>query len=575
MDDNKMSNVYTLKSEALLPPGKLISATGDELELTEKLRKEILIWELDPPQTEVQSDKKFAWIFSLKGSFHQNNFLQAIKKAKDAGYTIVKQGIVEPNTLNSIYDRRLTADNQKATSDDSIVVGLFEVILQRALADSVSDIHIEVRPTNTIIRMRKNGEMMEYNANNRLSYNEGFNLCSVLYNVLATTKSVSFDARDCQQAAINYNTMDQDLKLRYQSVPAYPDGFDVILRVLPVGRSEDFVPLQKLGYTEQQVQELVNISSRPVGSLIIAGITGSGKSTTLKNLLMYINAHAGYKIKIYSIEDPPEYNIARITQIPVVIPKDFDPSTGTSPFEKPIKACMRGDPDIIMIGEVRDKITGDLTKKAVQSGHQVLTTVHATSALGIIERFLDFGLSRSVLGAPDFLTGLLYQKLVPILCTNCSIDLKELVGSEDSTVEDLALYDRISGTVGSNINKATLKLRHHEGCPECNYQGITGRSVCAEVIMIDLNMIEKIASGDTIGLIKYWRGLSDLNPFSLNMRGKTCMEHGFQKVLDGLVCPYDLEASFKPINEMLLENKKSSNKDEGNNSSLEKGWNDL
>lgn len=574
MDNNKKTEVYVLKAENLLPPGKLVSAPNDELELTEKLRKEILIWQLDTPQANGQDEKKMVWVLSVRHSFHQNNFLQALKKAKDAGYTIVKQGVVEPNILNAIYDRRMTADTQKATSDDSIVVALFEVILQSALSESVSDIHIEVRPTNTIVRMRKNGEMMEYNANNRLNYNEGFNLCSVLYNVLATTKSVSFDARDCQQAAINYNTMDQDLKLRYQSVPAYPDGFDVILRVLPVGRSEDFVPLQKLGYTEQQVQELVNISSRPVGSLIIAGITGSGKSTTLKNLLMYINAHAGYKIKIYSIEDPPEYNIARITQIPVVIPKDFDPSTGTSPFEKPIKACMRGDPDIIMIGEVRDKITGDLTKKAVQSGHQVLTTVHATSALGIIERFLDFGLSRSVLGAPDFLTGLLYQKLVPIVCPHCSVDLKELVISEDVTTEDIAIYDRIVSTVGSNIKKANLRLRNHEGCPECNYQGIKGRSVCAEVIMIDLNMIEKIGSGDTIGLIKYWRGLSDLNPFSLNMRGKTCMEHGFQKVLDGLVCPYDLESSFKPINEMLLENKKLVTT-EGDSEPEQKGWNDL
>lgn len=567
MEENNKVKTFTVKTENELAPGRLISAVGDELEVGEKLRKEIIVWDVS------KNDVKLVWILSVVSAFQGNQYQQIVKNATQAGYRVVKQGYVEQNVVNALYDRRANADTQKASSDDSIVIGVFDIILQNALANDVSDIHIEVRPTAGTIRMRKNGEMMEYNPSNRLNFNDSFNLCSVLYNVLATTKSVSFDPRDCQQAAINYTVKDQELKLRYQSVPAYPDGFDVILRVLPVGRSEEFVPLQKLGYTEQQVKELVNISSRPVGSLIIAGVTGSGKSTTLKNLLMYINANAGFKIKIYSIEDPPEYNIAKITQIPVVIPKDFDPNVHESPFAKPIKACMRGDPDIIMIGEVRDKITGDLTKKAVQSGHQVLTTVHATSALGIIERFLDFGLSRSVLGAPDFLTGLLYQKLLPLVCPHCAIDLKELINSEEVTMEDIQLHDRIASNIGSDISKATLKLRSPEGCEQCGYQGIKGRSVCAEVIMLDLRMIELISADRTIDLIKYWRGLSDNDLFSLNMRGKTCMEHGFQKVISGLVSPYDLESAFKPLDEMKLLTKTYNGDDKEEEDPL--GWNNI
>jgi len=475
--------------------------------------------------------------------------MQAVKNAENKGYKIGKKGIIDYNIINILYDRRSFNDNQKATGDDSAVIGLFETVLTEALIEGVSDIHIEVRNTGGVIRMRKNGEMTIYNQNARLTYNEAYNLSSVIYNVLASTKSVSFDPRECQQAAVNYSISEQELKLRYQSVPAYPDGFDVILRVLPVGRSEDFTPLQKLGYTEQQVQELLNISSRPIGALVIAGVTGSGKSTTLKNLLMYINAHASYKIKIYSIEDPPEYNIARITQIPVVIGKDFDP-TKMSPFEKPIKACMRGDPDIIMIGEVRDKVTGDLTKKAVQSGHQVLTTVHATSGLGIIDRFQDFGLSLSVLGSPDFLTGLLYQKLMPTLCKHCSKDFHEILSSGSASKDDLELYERMMSI--NDVSNLNIRLRDKNGCPHCKYSGITGRTVCAEVIMIDLEMIQLIGSGKTIDLIKYWRNLSDRDPLSLNMRGKTCMEHAYQKCLSGLCCPYDVESSFRPINELLI-----------------------
>lgn len=543
-ENSEKKGILVINKETAMPPGEIISYIGDDLEISEKYRKEMLAWDVS------KGDNKMIWMLAIRQAYQSNAFMQLTKNAESKGYKIIRRGIIESNIINTLYDRRAFSDNQKATGDDSIVVSEFEMILADALAEKVSDIHIEVRSTGGQIRMRKNGEMMEYKPETRLTYNEANSLSSVIYNVLAATKDVTFDPRNCQQAAVPYSINGQELKLRYQSVPAYPEGYDVILRVLTIGRSEEFIPLQKLGYTEQQVQELINISSRPVGALIIAGVTGSGKSTTLKNLLMFINANTGYRLKIYTIEDPPEYNIAKVTQIPVVIGKDFDP-TKMSPFEKPIKACMRGDPDIIMIGEVRDQITGDLTKKAVQSGHQVLTTVHATSSLGIIERFQDFGVSRSVLGSPEFLSGLLYQKLLPIVCPKCGISFNEHVNSENATQKDIDVYAKIAKIVGdpSGFN---IKIRKDGGCEHCKGMGITGRSVAAEVIMIDLKMIQLIEKGQTIPLMLYWRGLSDKDPTSSNMSGKTCMEHGFHKMLNGLVSPHDLEAAFKPIDEMLL-----------------------
>lgn len=568
-ENNGNNGIFTAKKESDIPPGNVLSAQGDEFKLTDSLRKEMIVWDTSTP------DRKMVWLLSVKASYGSNNFLQLVKDIEKSDYKLVRKALIEPNLLNQLYDKRANADNQSANADDSTVVLYFEKILKDALLEKVSDIHFEVRPNGAVIRMRKNGDMMEYEPDRRLSYKEANDICSVIYNVLASTKAVSFDPRDCQQATVNYfvkgqgSTKDQDLKLRYQSVPAYPDGYDVILRVLPIGSSEEFTPLQVLGYTEQQVSDLIDISSRPVGSLIIAGVTGSGKSTTMKNLLMYINANAGYRLKIYSIEDPPEYNIPKITQIPVVIGKDFDP-TKMSPFEKPIKACMRGDPDIIMIGEVRDKITGDLTKKAIQSGHQVLTTVHATSAIGIIDRFQDFGLTRSVLGSPDFLTGLIYQKLMPIVCPHCSIDFHKHVNSEDATKEDIEIYRRMT-SVMPNLNKFPIKMRSENGCPHCKGSGIVGRTVCAEVVKIDIDMMQCIEQGRTLDLVLYWRSLSDKKPESENMKGKTCMEHAFQKVLSGKICPFDLEASFKPINEMLLDNHSQVEEEEQPKS----GWSNI
>lgn len=541
MEERKMLNI---KNESELPSGKIISYKDDILEVSEKSRKEIVAWDVST------EDDKMIWLLSISSAHKSNAYMQLEKNALAKGYKIIRRGIIDGNVLNTIYDKRHYLDSQKSTSDDNIVIAEFSMILTDALLENVSDIHIEVRDNGGKIRMRKNGEMMDYKPERTLTYSESNNLSSVIYNVLAVNKDVNFDPRECQQASVPYSIKGQELKLRYQSVPAYPDGYDVILRVLTIGRSEEFVPLQRLGFTEQQVQELINISSRPVGSLIISGVTGSGKSTTLKNLLMFINANTGYRLKIYTIEDPPEYNIAKVTQIPVVIGKDFDP-TKMSPFEKPIKACMRGDPDIIMIGEVRDSITGDLTKKAVQSGHQVLTTVHATSSLGIIERFQDFGITRSVLGSPEFLSGLIYQKLLPVVCSNCSISFSEHINGENAEQKDINMLKKLSNIV-HDIGKYNIRIRKNGGCEVCKGSGIKGRSVAAEIIMVDLNMIQLIEKGETIPLMLYWRSLSDNDPASTNMRGKTCMEHGFLKVLNGLVSPYDLESAFKPLEEMLL-----------------------
>lgn len=534
-----------IEEERNLPPGELISGIGGELELPDKQRKDLMAWNVS------KNGKKMLWILSTKATYNNNYFAQLVKNAETAGYKIVHRGTIDNVLLNNLYDKATSLENQKRTGEDSAVIAFFEKLLQDALNEGVSDIHIEVRAMGGIIRMRKNGEMLEYGGKGRLSYQEALSLGQVIYNVLAATKDVTFDARVCQQAAVPYNVNGQELRLRYQSVPAYPDGFDIIMRVLIVGRSEDFVPLQKLGYTEQQVKQLMNITSRTIGGLVIAGVTGSGKSTTLKNLLMFINAESGYRSKIYTIEDPPEYAIAKVTQIPVVIGKDFDP-TKMSPFEAPIKACMRGDPDIIMIGEVRDKVTGDLTKKAIQSGHQVLTTVHATSALGILDRLVDFGVSYSVLGSPDFMQGLLYQKLLPVLCPKCSIPFnREYLSSKEATQNDLELFERILA-VTPNVEDYPIKIRNESGCPHCRHTGIIGRTVAAEIIDINLPMLQLIQEGKTVPLMIYWRNQSNGDLASPDMRGKTCMEHGYYKMLCGEVSPYDIEGEFKPINEMML-----------------------
>lgn len=532
-------NQTTIQSMSDLPPGgTLIEPENSPLFISLQNRDKMAIYKLDTP---VHEDQKIPVWLLVQDGYRGDVVFQSLKKNVERnGYEIVKESMIDTALIKVLYEKNSHAIGEAAGNNELILY--FEKIIDDAIQEKVSDIHIEKRYSTAIIKMRKHGELLEYK---ETSPNYASELCSVIYNVLAENKDVNYMEDTYQAAAINRVIKGTEVKLRYQSVPAYPGGFDVILRVLPIGSDdESFEDLEKLGYSPTQVKSLINIISRPVGALIIAGTTGSGKSTTLKNLLMFSNASHGYRRKIYTIEDPPEYKIPRVTQIPVVRRKNED-YTKKSPFADPLIATMRADPDILMIGEIRDEFTGDGLKKATQSGHQVMTTVHASSALGIIERLTDFGITPSVMGSPEFLTGLVYQKLMPVLCPHCSEKLSDKLKRGEVSGELLELTNRISEL--TDIDNVDIRLKHSGGCDNC-HNGVVGREVCAEVISPDFNMLRYFKDQDAIGAYLYWRNLSDGDQSSSDMTGKTALEHAISKMLKGLISPYDVESGFGPVN---------------------------
>ncbi|EEV8377594.1 Flp pilus assembly complex ATPase component, partial [Escherichia coli] len=466
--------------------------------------------------------------------------------------TIENEAHIDEGLITSLYNNREEDVDQTANNK---LTEFFDGIIGYSLEQQVSDIHFEKRASKSQIRMRRHGELLFYKS---LDPKYTMDLCTVIYNVLAESESkdINFNADDYQAAAINRIVNNIEVKLRYQSLPTYPGGFDVVLRVLPIGSDDEkYTPLSKLGYSPSQEKALLNIIAKPVGALIIAGTTGSGKSTTLKNLLMFTNLARGLKCKIYTIEDPPEYKIPHVSQIPVRRMKADENST-KSPFHAPLVAAMRGDPDILMIGEIRDGFTGDGLKKATQSGHQVMTTIHASSALGIIERLADFGIKPSVMGSPEFLTGLIYQKLIPIICPHCSTPFNEILEGMKVDSKAVELNKRLEDV--ADLSKDNIRVRGN-GCSHCNNLGVIGRTVCAEIISPDFTMLKYFREEDAIGAYEYWRGLSDGLRDSENMTGKTVLEHAISKMRKGIVCPKDIEEAFGPINGaiMMLEQMRS------------------
>lgn len=489
-------------------------------------------------------------------------------KVQKASYSIQGTSRISSFLLGTLYDAAAQQEEKVKESSRSKTEAEkgFHDILRHAVEHGVSDIHMEKRKSIAKIRMRKHGQLLDYVDMTPLQAQE---IASMAYMTLGSNQDSTFDPSSPQSASINQWVEGVEVMLRWQSAPASPDGFDAVLRLLPLKENNEYVELDKLGYAPSQVVQLMTIVSKPVGACIIAGTTGSGKSTTLKNLIEWVNATRGYRIKIITVEDPPEYRIYRVTQVPATPPKDKERNRNggdSSPFAAPVKAAMRLDPDILMIGEVRDSVTASALQKGTQSGHQMFTTTHTGSALGIAPRLTDLGIVPSVLGDPEFITGLIYQKLAPTLCEHCKVPFVEKEAPAPEGAPD-GVYERLVELFGKDLS--SIYVRSSSGCQSCGGMSVTGRTVCAEIIEPDHQLLQHLRSQQSVEAYEYWRGLSDGDPRSVNMTGKAAIEHAIYKIHLGIVSPLDIEEIFGPLDgpaKMLIQMKGNGNGHNGTGS---------
>ena len=388
-------------------------------------------------------------------------------------------------------------------------------LLNKACGARASDIHIRVKKTCTEIYFRIHNDLVLSGSQTR-EYGE--RLLATLYGAMTSVSDNSYKPMERQDASI----ADRDKlppKLYGVRIATAPtsEGAVMVLRLL-YNDAGDNVDLRPLGFSAEHAAMLQQLKEQPSGMNIISGPTGSGKSTTLQRILSGEILEAEGKLHVLTVEDPVEYPIEGAVQTAVT--NANTEADRSRLFAAAISNAMRLDPDVIMIGEMRDGASAQNALRASMTGHQVWTTVHANSALAIVDRLVDLGLPMSLVADHTIVTGLISQRLVKVLCKHCSRPL-----IEHSHELSSAAYARVQRAIGNEIHKVHIA---GPGCEHCNQQGTVGRTVIAEVIVPDDQFFKYIRAGEKTEAHEYW--LRELG-------GKTIREHAIEKIAAGLVDP--------------------------------------
>ncbi len=339
-------------------------------------------------------------------------------------------------------------------------VRLVDALLIDSVKQSASDLHFEPEGTFLRLRYRIDGKLEQVRSFHRDYW------AAMLVRLKIMSGMNIAETRHAQDGRISFNVMGKEVDFRVATQPTV-HGENVVLRLLD--KSKALISLDRLGFSEHNLNLLKRCLKRPEGIIIVTGPTGSGKTTTLYSVLSFINS---IDVNIMTLEDPVEYRLPLIRQTHV--------KEGTMDFAGGIKSLLRQDPDIIFIGEVRDEETAINAVRAALTGHQVFTTLHTNDALGAIPRLGDIGVPAHMLSGS--LICCMAQRLARKLCPSCK---EPYTASEDEC--------RIMAVDPANpptIYKAV-------GCEECNGKGHKGRVAIVEILRIDDGMDELIATHAT------------------------------------------------------------------------------
>lgn len=401
------------------------------------------------------------------------------------GYELSVDGILREIETGEIDYQSLSADDNEYTQP---VVRLVGALLMDAVKRGASDIHFEPEQAFLRIRYRIDGVLQQIRSLHK-SYWGGL---AVRLKVVSGLDIA--ETRAPQDGRLNMNLCGRPIDFRVSTHPTI-HGENIVLRVLD--REKSIIPMERMGLRPETLDELQLMMTRPEGILIVTGPTGSGKTTTLYSLLTHQNTEA---VNIMTLEDPVEYPVTMMRQTSVAEVNKVD-------FANGIRSIMRQDPDIILVGEIRDADTAMMAFRAAMTGHQVFSTLHTNSALGAFPRLTDIGILPDIMAGN--IIGVVAQRLVRVLCPHC----KEKHKPDDMERKILRLKP----------NDQT-PIYKPKGCKHCNQTGYRGRMAIIELLRID---------SDMDALISRRAHLDELKKVALDKGFVTLAEDGVRRILEG------------------------------------------
>ncbi len=402
------------------------------------------------------------------------------------GYELSVDGILHEIETGQIDYNSLSGDSEEYSQP---LVRLVDAMLSDAVKTGASDIHFEPEQGFLRVRYRIDGVLRQV----RSLHKNYWSAIAVRLKVMSGMNIA--ETRAPQDGRISLTLFGRPIDFRV-SVQPTTWGENIVLRILD--RNKGIVPLDDLGLPEDSLSMLKLMMARPEGIILVTGPTGSGKTTTLYSMLSYVNSES---VNIMTLEDPVEYPMSLIRQSSVNEAAKMDFASG-------IRSMMRQDPDIILVGEVRDEDTADMALRAAMTGHQVYSTLHTNSAIGAIPRLLDLGIVPDILSGN--IIGIVAQRLLRKLCVHC----REPAPATDF---ERKLLRQPADT--------ELTLYQARGCDQCNHTGYRGRLSVMELLKMDSDLDELVARRAT------WR---ELNTLALAKGFKPLSEDGVRRVLEGV-----------------------------------------
>ncbi|MDF3196475.1 type II secretion system ATPase GspE [Pseudomonas sp. 1928-m] len=416
-------------------------------------------------------------------------FEQALAKAyqHDSASMQLAEDIGGSLDLAALAEQVPETEDLLEQEDDAPIIRLINAILGEAIKENASDIHLETFEKRLVVRFRVDGILREVLEPKR-------ELAALLVSRIKVMARLDIaEKRIPQDGRISLKVGGREVDVRVSTLPS-ANGERVVLRLLD--KQAGRLNLQHLGMSARDRDLMEATVRKPYGILLVTGPTGSGKTTTLYASLVSLNDRTR---NILTVEDPIEYHLEGIGQTQVNSKVDMT-------FARGLRAILRQDPDVVMVGEIRDKETAEIAVQASLTGHLVLSTLHTNSAIGAITRLVDMGIEPFLLSSS--LLGVLAQRLVRVLCPHC----KEAYQADEAECTLLGMPFAQPPT-----------LYHARGCAECHQQGYRGRTGIYELVVFDdhlRTLIHNAASEQD--MTRHARSL-----------GPSIREDGRRKVLEG------------------------------------------